>query len=443
MRVVSSAQRLYLSGADWNVTAVSRGTKDLTGRKVMFQVAVFVNGDPGGKRLEDAFRSFCGRFPLLWGRPARCWSLAPCWWQPQAAMPGLPIRVGRSSLPDSSTDENLVRHLETLSNRHAARPNWSVALDTVRMGHQRTVLVFSFDHRVFDGAGSEAFINLFIRSVNGTAEEGEFPVQMQAASGHRLGGWGRRFRSLRVVRRLMRVLGEGETCRLKLPTDTFNRSNRFRVETFDAAAAAQIREQACKVAVDMMLTPYLLATAATALRHVFTAGEHGKGKFVVTVMAARPSSGERPQRLFFNDSQLHYVQFSHRLAARRDELAVELLGQLVQQERDGVPDAIEESNLLMRILPVRWFWQVLTRFYRSSLPSFGMTILGETGISETEVLGCRVCERMHFPMMPVPPGIGLMLSQSNGGYHLVLSYIEGVLSDAEAAEVMSSLRAML
>ena len=59
------------------------------------------------------------------------------------------------------------------------------------------------------------------------------------------------------------------------------------------------------------------------------------------------------------------------------------------------------------------------------------------------VMGCRVRDQIHFPVMPTPPGIGIILSQSGGVYHAVLSYIEGILSEEEVDGLMEAFRARL
>ena len=85
MKVPSSPDKRYLSGADWCVAALSQGTVETTGRRCIFQIAVFLEGVPDSDRLASEYKAFCVRFPVLWGTPARCWCLAPYWKYPEAA----------------------------------------------------------------------------------------------------------------------------------------------------------------------------------------------------------------------------------------------------------------------------------------------------------------------------------------------------------------------
>lgn len=442
MKIPSSSRKRYLSGADWCVTALSKGTADLTGRRCIFQIAVFLDAIPDSDRLKASFREFCDRFPVLWGGPARCWCLAPYWRTPSGPNPYLPIRIGHSSLPENATWQTVLRQIEILTNRHAARLHWTVAFDTIHIGNTHSVLVFSFDHKLFDAAGGESFINLFLRYANDRVDDAEFPPPHLTASAQ-LDHWATKFKSGQKVNRLMRSLARGDTCSLPLPRDVHYRPFRFRVERFNPAEAERIRERAFTTAGYLMLTPYLLATAAAVFRDTFRAATPDSGNFVVSVSTAKSQQGAPRRRLFFNNLSFLYFQFPVDEALDRDALAVTLREQLIHQGREQIPAAIEDANLLMRILPLRSYWRLLMRFYRNHLSSFGFTSLGESAITEPTVLGCPVSHRIHFPVIPTPPGIGLIVDQSGGGYHIVLSYIEGIITEENADTIMANLRAHL
>ena len=442
MKVPSSPDKRYLSGADWCVAALSQGTVETTGRRCIFQIAVFLEGVPDSDRLASEYKAFCVRFPVLWGTPARCWCLAPYWKYPEAAEAERSIHFGRSVLPENATQADVVRHIETLTNGYAARAGWRTALDFVQVGEAASVLVFSFDHNLFDAVGAETFINLFFRQANGEARDAEFPPARQTAPAQ-LDRWCQKFRSGQKVNRMMRRLAEGSTAWLALPQDARQRPFRFRVVTFSAEEARRIQERAFAVAGYLMFTPYVLATAAAAFHPFFSGRVAQDGHFVVSVSTDKPKSGVRMPHYFFNDLSFLYFRFSVEAAADRNALAGTVREQLMSQAKEGVPAAIEDANLLMRILPVRAYWAFLMRVYRNRLASFGFTCLGESALRTPAVLGCRVRDQIHFPVIPAPPGIGLILSQSRGVYHAVLSYIEGILSEEEVDALMASFRMRL
>jgi hypothetical protein len=440
MRVPSSAGKRYLGGADWCVAALSEGTSVTTGRRCMFQVALLLDGVPDGDRLEADFRSFCARFPALQGAPARCWCLAPYWRQPAAVDRDRPVPVGRMELPERAGPEELLRHVERLVNTYAARPGWLAALDIVRIGGANSALLFSFDHVLFDADGAEAFIDLFIRQVNGEATSDDFPPAHLTADA-RLDHWSRKFKSGQKVNRMMRRLAASETAWLPLPTDAHRRPFRFRLLTFPPEEARQIEQQAFRVAGYLMFTPYVLATAAAIFRPLF---DHQQGaNFVVSVSTDKPATARRIPHLFFNGLSFLYFQFPIDRAADRDALAGLVRDQLVDQMKEGIPEAIEDANLLMRILPARLLWHFFLKLYRNRLSSFGFTCLGESAMRSTALLGCPIRDRIHFPVIPTPPGIGLVLCRHRGAYQVVLSYVEGILDETAADALLERFRAAL
>jgi hypothetical protein len=187
----------------------------------------------------------------------------------------------------------------------------------------------------------------------------------------------------------------------------------------------------------------VLATAAAVLRPYFSRCSASATHFVVSVSTDKPKTAVRAPHLFFNDLSFLYFQFPVAAAVDRDALAGVVRDQLIFQAKEGVPAAVEEANLLMRILSARMLWRFFMRLYRSRLSSFGFTCLGESALRTRAVLGCRVRDQIHFPVIPAPPGFGLILSQSEGVYHVVLSYLEGILPEAEVDAILQDFRARL
>jgi hypothetical protein len=442
MKVPSSPRKRYLGGADWCIAALSEGTVETTGRRCVFTIGVFLDGVPDLERLERGFTGFCQRLPVLWGRPARCWCLAPYWRHAAAPDGARPVSIARHALPEGASRADVVRQVESLINAHAGRAGWTVAFDSVRLGGAACVLAFTFDHALFDAAGAEAFIQLFFRHSAGEAGADEYPAPHLAAPAQ-LERWIGKFKSGQKVNRLMRRLAQGATTWLPLPPDAPRKPFRFRETAFSPEESRRLQERAYAVAGYLMFTPYALATAAAVFRPLFSRAPAPDASFVVSVSTDKQRSGARQPHLFFNDLSFLYFQFPVAAAAERDALAAALREQLVLQAKEQLPAAIEDANLLMRILPARLLWRFLMFFYRNRLASFGFTVLGESGLKAPAVLGCRVLDQIHFPVIPTPPGIGLILSRSGGVTHAVLSYIEGILTEAEADEALALFRAKL
>ena len=443
MKIPSSPRKRYLGGADWCVTALSQGTAEMTGRRCVFQIAMCLDGLPDFEALETGFRAYCDRFPILWGKPSRCWCLAPFWKYADVPDRARPVPVGRHSLVAGEPPKAMVKWVESLTNGYARRDGWRVALDLAQAEVGKSVLLFSFDHSLFDAAGAETFVQLFLKFLSGTACDADFPPTRLTGPAF-LDQWMLKFKSGQKVNRMMRRLAEGATAWLSLPPDARQRPFRFRLMTFSANEARHIRDRAFSVAGYLMFMPYALASAAAAFRPFFVRQAGDAAHFVVSVSTDKPKAvAVRKPHFFFNELSFLYFRFPLAGAGDRNALAGALRDQLVSQVKEEMPAAMENANLLMRILPARQLWRFLMRFYRNRLASFGFTCLGESSDTVTDVLGCAVRSKIHFPVIPVPPGIGLILNPSGGGYHAVLSYIEGVLSEDEADALMADFRKRL
>ena len=442
MKIPSSPHKRYLGGADWCVAALERGTIETTGRPTVFHVAVFLDGIPDAARMEAGFRAYCRRFPLLWGRPARCWCLAPYWKIPAAA-PDPEISVGHIALPGAAAMEDVVRQIEALANERALLRSCAVALQILKWGEARGVLVFSFNHHVFDAAGAERFIDLFFRHLDGRTTAGDYP-DPNPAEPAQLDQWLKRFASGRKLNRAMRHLSPGASAGLDLPADAARRPFRFRVISFTEEESRLVQERAFSTAGYLMFMPYVLATAAAVFRPLFVGRAVPNSNFVVTVSTnrLRPPADGMPH-YFFNDLSFLYFGFPMAAATDRDALARTVRDQLIAQVKAEMPAAIEDSNLLMRILPARLFWKFMVLFFRNRLSSFALTCLGEPLIKASSVMGCPIRSHVHFPVIPAPPGLGLVLSRSGKVYHAILSYIEGILPEKDIDVLLDSFRALL
>ena len=442
MKFPSSPRKRYLGGADWCVAALRQGTLETTGRPTTFHVAIFVEGIPAPEQLREKFQAYCGRFPLLWGRIARCWSLAPYWKSP-ADTHGrtAPFRHGADF--GAVSPETVARWIEGLANDPDRLRGCAVALDYLEGTDAAGALVFSFEHLLFDAAGAERFIDLFCRFADGQARDRDFP-DPHAPEPARLEQWGQRFASGQKLNRALRNLLPGEPASLELPADARRRPFQFQVLSLGAEESQRAQEQAFATAGYLMFTPYVLATAAAVFQSLFARRVAAGADYVFTVSTSRlRPPDERAPHFFFNDLSFLYFGFPVATAGDRDALARTLRDQMIQQVKAGMPAAIEDANLLMRILSPHGFWKFMFTFFRNRLSSIALTCLGDSMLTAKTVLGCPIRTHIHFPVIPAPPGLGLILNRSGATYHVVLSYIEGVLPDDEIAPLLSEFRRRL
>jgi hypothetical protein len=411
-------------------------------RRLVFGVSVYLEGSPDSNQLKSCFIQFCQQFPVLRGRDARCWCLAPYWKYSTAKVPRVPeeIRVGGCVLQEHESASDFPTYIEQTINKYATIDGWRVALEVFQTPDvTRSMLLFMFDHCLFDAKGADAFIQLFLQHFKG-AEMSIPESEKLPRADAQLEDWGSRFKSGRDANRCIRKLMHAETANLPLPHDLKARPIRIREICFTPEESKRMQERAFAVAGYLMFAPYVLATAVSAFYPVFARLLKGSFDFVVSTSTDKQRTAVRKHHVFFNDLSFLFFQFPMSEATDRNALAVILRNQLVQQARDGLPAVLEEANLLMRIFPAKMLWQFIMKYYRNRMSSFAFTSLGEPQMKVTEIAGCLVRDYIHFPMIPTPPGLGLILCQFAGKTHAVLSYFDGVISDDDAQAVLARFR---
>ena len=416
-----------------------------TSRRLVFGVSVFLEGCPDANRLKSIYILFCQQFPVLRGRDARCWCLAPYWKYAGTKVPRVPeeIRVGGGVLQGHESASDFNTYIEQTINNYAVIDGWRVALDVVQTTDaSKSMLIFMFDHCLFDAKGADAFIQLFLQHFNNV--EMSIPEsEMMPRADAQLEDWVSRFKSGQQANRCIRKLMNAETANLPLPQDLMSRPIRIYEICFTPEETKRMQERAFAVAGYLMYAPYVLATAVSAFYPVFSRALKGDFDFVVSTSTDKQRTAVRKNHVFFNDLSFLFFQFPMSAATDRNALAVLLRNQLVQQARDGLPAILEEANLLMRIFPAKMLWQFIMKYYRNRMSSFAFTSLGEPQMNVAEVAGCRVQDYIHFPIIPTPPGLGLILCQYAGKTHAVLSCFEGVISDEDAEAVLTRFRVQI
>lgn len=442
MRIPSSPHKRYLNGADWCLRALALGTRKQTGRRLVFGVSVALDGSPDAEEMKRQFILFCQQFPVVRGRDARCWCLAPYWRYAASRRPRVPeeIRVGGGVLPEGEGASAFLAAVEQAINTYSLLAGWRVAMEFFQTQEgSKSLALFLFDHVLFDAKGADSFIQLFLQQVNGRAAALS-DAEVSPRADAQLEGWVKRFKSGQQANRCLLRLMNQQTAYLPLPETLGARPIRIHERCFTPEEAKRIQERAFAVAGYLMFAPYALATAASAFYPVFNRPGMEGFDYVISTSTDKQRAATRRRHVFFNDLSFLFFQFPLREAVQRDGLAALLREQLVQQARDGLPASLEEGNLLMRIFPLQMLWAFLMKFYRNRMSSFAFTSLGDPQMTVSEVAGCPVTDYIHFPVIPTPPGLGLILCQHAGKLHAVLSYFEGVLSEEEAQGVLARFR---
>ncbi len=156
MSVLSRKKRHYLTGIDWIVHVFDYMNKRATGTGHVFQIVMELDGVPAEDELRESLEGFVAKLPVLNGRTRRDYRLAPYWRTPaRAEMAGVSLEVH-----DLEAGENAFPLLEKAVNRPFGGDREHLAFQLIRAGEMSHVAV-TFDHRLFDAHGAEAFLNMF------------------------------------------------------------------------------------------------------------------------------------------------------------------------------------------------------------------------------------------------------------------------------------------
>jgi hypothetical protein len=60
-----------------------------------------------------------------------------------------------------------------------------------------------------------------------------------------------------------------------------------------------------------------------------------------------------------------------------------------------------------------------------------------------EIIGVKIENVFHMPRVPMPPGLGFFSNYFNGRLNVVISHLDGLISDEEALTLENSLKEKL
>lgn len=433
-----SKKKRYLTGIDWMIHAIDDLTRRETGTGNVSQIVLELDQPLDETTLTDYLTAFVVRFPVLRGEAARDLNLCPYWRLREREEPAL-LRMSVHRLEEEPTFEQVLAVLEQGVNQASRHSQEYFAFQLVNTPG-KSFLAMRFDHRLFDARGAEAFLGMFQTEYE---RGGDFSAGLDLTRQPHLSRWMEKFRAGRRVNRALLRLAENPTCALPLPDGRQGRGFRFRLIPFDDHAASAVVEAAYDQAGYLMLMPYTLAIAVRVLHRVFAQRRLDVGDYVIPVSIDLRSPERAPEDAFFN--HLSFLFFRVRPGEVDDfpALISLLKEQMYEQVQSGLPRDLGEASQLMRIAPL-WLLRILMRLpLKGQLASFCFASVGEAAYDSQEFMGLDVRNMFHMPRLPVPPGLGVFLSQFRGRLNVVLSYLEGILTEEEADSVAAGLRAAL
>ena len=435
-------KKCYLTGIDWIIHTLDYITKKATGTGNTSQIILELDGSP----LEDKFRNCLGslikKHPVLHGRPSRDYNLAP-YWKMSFVKQRQPLPLKISCFDNTSSKADLFSILEQTANLKFISDREHLFFHLI-YAENKTYVAMTFDHRLFDALGAEAFLEMLQNEwKNKDNSFCDKHIIIPEESAH-LCNWRRKFIAGQQANRAFLKMGENAPPRvLPLPALLNNRRFRFKVIPFDKHQTDLIVENAYKEAGYLMLMPYVLASSAWVLHKLFIKRNIRSGDYVVPVSIDMRPTDKVQQEVFFNHVSFLFFIIRPDEAEHFPVLIKSIKQQLYDQVKSGLPRNFQEASLLMRILPLPILSNIMRLYLKGQIASFSFSNVGESAYKSSSFMDNKILNIFHMPRVPVPPGLGIFFHQFHNKLNVVLSFLEGILSDKEANELIHALQSRL
>jgi hypothetical protein len=434
-----SKNKRYLTGIDWIIHVLNYMTRKETGAGFMSQVVFELDGEIDASKAESYVSEFVKKYPVLNGYALRDFNLAPYWKIPAAVNNNVSFEtIHLSDLSNKSTSyESVLASLETGINRPFRNKREHIAFRLIIKGGT-SYIAMTFDHLVFDARNAEAFLNIFQEEFSGrkydTGEIFKEPAHLSM--------WMDKFRAGQIVNRAFLHISDKIPPRV-LPLPSVKKGFKFRILSFSMKEAEAITEKAFSQAGYLMLMPYALSASVSALHEIFAGRGFKSGNYVIPVSIDTRKKEEVKKQFFFNNVSFFIFKIEADLAGRFPDLLKSVKEQMYSQIKDDFPGNLRKASLLMRIAPLSLLGRLMKIYLKGQIASFSFSYLGETAYESPYFMNNKIINIFHMPRVPVPPGIGIFFQQSKENLNIILSYIDGMLTDEESWKILCLLKSRL
>jgi len=431
-----SRKKRYLTGIDWMVGTLDHMTRRATGVGNVSQVVLELDGKIDLQHLQESLRGFLRLYPLLSGCCKRDWvNLAPYWSTPAQTDLTYMLPVTTRLLAGAADAATVLQSLAEEVNTLFRARNQYLSFVHLR-SPDKDYLAMKFDHRILDARGAEAMLEAFSLYVNQRLTD---PPPSYREPPH-LDRWREKFLCGQQVNRMFIRLRDGKAPdALPMPQSREQRRSAYVFKTYSREQTARVNDLADRHAGYLMLLPYLLGVTVHCIHRLFSERAAGRDYYMVPVNLDTRGAQLTESELFFN--ALSFAYFRFRLADADDlsTLWTSAREQFHHQVRNRLSHHLAEASMLMRIVPIPALAWLMRLPMLGGVASFSFSSVSEPGYHEDRFLGARLANIHHMPRVPTPPGVGVFFTRYGGRLNLVFSYLEGMLSPAEAAEFVESL----
>lgn len=425
--IPSSDNKLYLSGADWIISTLDCMMRASTCAGNSSQIVVRIDALIDEKTLREKLTAFVCAFPVLGGVISRDMNLTPYWRIPEGPAAGPDLSV--YYLEEKASKSELISFLEKSINRPFSKLNQHLAFHLFQIGKVRSVFAMTFDHSLFDARGAEVFLDLFISYAAGTDISGVLR-NLKLTARADLSEWMTKFYSGRNVNRKMIALSRPPFGTLPLPLDK-DKGFRLRVIYFDETDTKAIYEKALSKAGYLMEMPYLLAVVLQRVNLLFKRKGIDADNFMVPVTIDTRQSKDRYHEIFMNHVSYLFFKVNAVITSNMQETIKSLKQQMFEQVKSGLPRDLSNASALMRIFPRSLLSKIMYLPFGGQVGSVVFAYLGESRLRSFEFLGEKIVDHFHTPRVTTPPGLGFFFSLFNGRLNMVITYLDGLLTEED------------
>ena len=436
---VAMKGKRYLSGSDWVICTLDHTLKMSTCAGNMSQVVFMLDSPIDETSVRHHLQNYLDLLPVAFGRVARNYffNLAPYWKIPKK--PGSAVNLRVYYINGSSGRETVLDALEQMINRPFQRDDEHLAFHLIQAGDRQSWFAMTFDHRLLDARGAEAFLSLFqqywLENGNPRVVDG---IALVAPAG--LTNWRKKFYAGKNVNRAFIALSRHTPETLPVPVEE-GRNFRFTVLSFEKQETGRIYDAAYREAGYLMEMPYLLSVVILAMHGLFKKrGAEPPVHYLIPVSLDVRSADDIKEELFFNHVSYLFFQVHGEGVPERKSLIQSLKEQMYEQVKSGLPADLAEASYLTRIAPLPVLGKLLHLPFKGKVASFMFSHVGKTSYGYEEIMGKKVENLFHMPRLPIPPGLGFFFNTFGGRLNLAISSVNGVLHPEEISALERDIR---
>lgn len=161
--------------------------------------------------------------------------------------------------------------------------------------------------------------------------------------------------------------------------------------------------------------------------------------FLLPISVDLRPKGE-PGPTFGNLLAFHFARFRPSDTGDVTVLARALRRQMADAVRDGQIEANEVAMEFLQYRPLSRMLRVLPWTAGGELFSFNCADLADWPAALEQCFGRRVVNAYHIPVVPPRPGIGVFFNRCGSRNNLVVSWLEGVVSEEEVTRIIEVVR---